>query len=1597
MDIILRLGLVDYNAIAEIADAIVSSVELHAPAVLSESSCSMWLTIFDVRNSQSPHSSQVTADRMLRWLFSKWTPSEYKRSHSSSVSIMALIGASDNFNHRSQATQKLIYYDAWDIIRILFMTTDRSPPPHHGRSFSSLGPLAIAELRASQNSQLAEYLLLLRCESGFLAQPRSVAGASTNVHQNRSVPMDNIILRFCTSEVEKTLKDFKGLGIERAHTLSSDLVRNVSILCVVCSQFSTGRSCAPPERTGALKRNTDSLIKILANFISRTDCDQLLVDSVLEVIAPSLPLVASLNSLGSDDLGISSLISFISEALAGRLKPRDSIDTMDIDFDFDSQASNNVSKGEGFDAPRDDMTASMCLSSARVTISATLYFLASGLDSVVDTLDDSLALNASSARVPEAFRHYMVNLPADDFLLCKRLISDILESSLHLTSEDGEALLQSAVDNFLHDHEYERSEVAIGLCVQLMGGTAMTWTDRSSDAYGLGTDIYVWLITKLLKAGAASPVVQIKIADLFQKLLQIQPDYARDQQLPSVRTSLFSLLQNGNIPLKFHIIDGLSEIFSFFVLSKHDAVFEDVHESLPNDPQSVEAMALRLLGFARLGAAWHTLLRRCVYHIFEAAGLVSESTEHAARCNQEISQSLGLDNSRALFRLFASQLFYTWMDTGQGIEDIPYSIFGYNSLALLLEDLQDEVYGQVAMRNNKNEVPVLLKALEVSQEELAKKNFSKAAGYAIAWDQCRGHAKNGLTHENALREVLGEQPYKALLRQQFPCVLAVLISTMEELDQVETAIHKYPEFKRVGDNLAEMRNISSSDVPLPADQQPVFQAKYIFNEIKRLCHRTDYDAANFWTPDCFVYVMRYMIDKIHPALGSLRACSVIRKIRFLVALAGPMSFEGYPLQMTLSSLRPFLTDAQCAEDTLGIVRYLLQHGKPSLMDHLSFVAGNSLSILISLRVFLSSSQDSTTQESQHLATVHKAQEFDKWFSEYLESFVREQLKETNSRSTKASLELFQSMVHAARDVRTTGNAVKGSPEGNLLMALLRDDASDRRLLDGPSQSLAYSLLCREFHAPPSFREDLLGDAEISAKFATQVWKSSQRSNNSEQYLVWAARVLGRSYSASGEVQESLRRAARASNGANLRSRNSRTSRTLIVENLAAVLQGDEPRKAGLAEQTLREILTEKENEHPEEIQRIEEVKGVLPAALISGLTMNGAFKIPLLQPEARNSLQDNAYPQKRKDLSLWISDLCVSLAKSAWQDGVVNALPKYLTEIPSLSEELFPYILHLALERDLDSGETVRMAMSDAYRKWFQRAEDDAVPYLKVILRSILYARTQRFPRENNIADRINWLDIDYLDAAEAAVKCGMHRPALLLAETHASQPAKPSRRSSVLPQQQLVPLQLQLSIYSNLDEPDSFYGVEQEPNLGSVLGRLEYESDGFKGLLFHGAKMDSEMRRLGSISPSDSSGIVRDLTMLNLNSLTHAISSNETFRDIGNNLNHTLEVAQKLEQWDIRAPPSKNCEAAAVYKAFQGINGSTDLVTVRKHLDQSFLETIVASTGPNTSAKTLQSSFRTFAVLNEIDEIMTAGNADELKNTWLDIRDRAGWMKEAR
>ena len=332
-----------------------------------------------------------------------------------------------------------------------------------------------------------------------------------------------------------------------------------------------------------------------------------------------------------------------------------------------------------------------------------------------------------------------------------------------------------------------------------------------------------------------------------------------------------------------------------------------------------------------------------------------------------------------------------------------------------------------------------------------------------------------------------------------------------------------------------------------------------------------------------------------------------------------------------------------------------------------------------------------------------------------------------------------------------------------------------------------------------------------------------------------------------------------------------------------------------------------------------------------------------------------------------------------------------------MAERLFPYILHLVLLDEYDGDRAVRETMSKAVRTWFERNDEDNSPYNRVLIEAVLYLRSQRVPKENTRVDRDQWLEVDFLKASSAAVVCGMFKSALLFAETSSGQPKikSSSRRSSVLVDPPKLPVDLQLSIYKNLDEPDSFYGIERASNLSSVLDQLEYEAAGVKSLLFRGARLDSQIRRSNAMESTDSRGMVKSLISLNMNSITHSLLSNDQFKGMGDDVvDSTLHTARRLGQWDIKAPEGNYTESSTLFKVFQGLHNATDVVNARSHIDRQLLATMNFLSGRGSSSVPSKARLRTLAVLAEADELLSTTRPDERLDFGDQIKSREKWMR---
>lgn len=1496
------------------------------------------------------------------------------------------------------AANNAYHCSARDMLQIIYAALDIPLNLTKPSSFVVLGPLSRVQRWKTRYRSLAKYLLLLDQDEDPLTRAparSSLPHVSNAEHQATNTEVR--VLEYCISEVERTRERWQEASVESVQAITAAMIRIVTNLCITASAI-VALSNARDRRVVALEVSTDKLIQAFVSTLSKLQTEQYKIDGVLETCARNLPDLRAYSEFGITMFrrsGLGMLSRHLSRALANRVEIKQSFyteddDFMDIDNREDSQTTLDMASNE-HDVPRHADQAETDVAALRASTSSYLYLIAALIDEKP----------GNETQIPTQFVDHVRDSSANDLLHSRQFVRSLLHSGLQLSKADCLNLLERLSDALVapRAREHNSSEVANGMLVEFLIGTSLIWgpnerDPKAKELYENIEDMYTYYVKGLEKGGIRrSPHLQAVVASLLHGLLKHHPNFEQDPKLPSVRTTLFQLLFESEITVKYHIAERLPSMFEDFVLTEHDKILQDVDDNLPSEDDGLEGISLRLLVLSKLASRWHTLLRSSIYRIFATAGSVKQAAHHAQRCIFDVAIARGIASSQQLFQLFAPQILFTWLDRDRGnkIASIPYLTFDYSSLAALVRDVEAEAVGQAMMFGRQEEIEYLARLLGTTTVNLLCKNMGKAAAYTISWDTCKGSSRNKAepSYANLLREIVGRETYYRLVQTQFPQVLAYIVQTCDQEERVGRSLEKRPPLTPAAKLLSEMLNISHSSQDYNPGIEPSFNAFYLPDQLERLCRRTGYVLDDFLSPSTFTYVMRTLLDRIHPALGSLYARSMIRKIRIIIALAGPVAYEGYPLQMALQSLRPFLSDMQCTEDTAGIMQHLFERGSQYLRQHLNFVTGIGLSTLISIRAFLGQGQDSTTQHSQQVSTRNTATKFHLWLTGYLQAHAEAISLTERSSSVRA----FRSIITAASQVRAEGNSIRDSDESRLLLEILRDVQSGRRLLNKTSREVALTLLCQNFKLAGTAREDVLGQDHEAVEYAGLVWESCRGSNVGEGYLLWAARVLGRAFGARGEIKQTASASLRLIPAdQSPRAPLGKISKETIIKEIVDLFYSDERQEVSLAENAIRYLIARlPKNERQYET----EVYNAIPDAIGNALVL---FISDPSVPDSipKEALEVAAAPTKHKSVAIWVRDLAISLCAVAPDDPILGALPAVLHGIEHMAERLFPYILHLVLLFEYEGERRVRVILSAAALTWFHNCSHQSAPYVRIIIQAILYLRSQPVPKEATRTDRDRWLEVDFLEASRAAATCAMYRSALLFAETSSGQLAvkSASRRSSIMVPSPRLPTDLQLAIYKNLDEPDSFYGIDRDYNLTAVLDRLDYEGDGVKGLIFRGARLDSQMRRQNELDISDTRGTFRSLVMLNMNSITHSLLANDHFRDKGNDaVDTTLHTARKLGQWDIKAPDSNHTESATLFKAFQGLHLAKTMGQAREVFKKELLVTMNYLTDRDSSSIPTNTRLRTLAALTEADEVLRADNPDYLLDVWDHMRAREKWM----
>ncbi|KAH7143969.1 hypothetical protein EDB81DRAFT_797010 [Dactylonectria macrodidyma] len=1557
---LLEVDVLPYHLISEDINNIVTTADVNGPGALCDASIALMLQVLHIRNSRIPSASQSTCNHIVRWIFLRWNPGEanYASYHSIHVEPLDLV----------------------NLLRACCGTQPLTAVPH--QDIVSGGTLGETWKSSREIEPFSRYALLLKdgqqkkpSEGSYdflqtntlipIVDPSTVY-ASKKLILELFYPKLGELAELCISWAKRTNEGGIQISFDRFQSLLSASLIGTMLLPQIGDLNSTQSSSVESTIMDIVKKS----LGVAMDSVE----PPAFIELILRTIRPLLPDLSttSLNRMHTDDIGLLHLLAKIWDMIEQKTTQNasgDRVDLMDLDDEFDSQSSRTSSTSSSGTIPR--LNAQMSMDPRAFYIDTKtrlrLFFM----------IDEDVS---QVGHIPDHYVDFLLSLADDELLMCQKLLVELFTSDLVVTPHSASGIVQR-MGELVSRLDYQCCEVALSICIDVIDGLHRVWLNDKQDLADSVGDLYNHFVKVCLTSNIFSPNAQISMAKLLFTLLRADSDYGKDLGIDSCRTTLLQILQNGPMVVKYAIAENIADFFDLFILTLHDGVFVDVLGSLPRDPRDTTGIAFRLLVLSRLACRWPTLLRRCTYHIFETPGKITNSAEYATRCLDEVSRTLHLESPKALFRLFSRQLLYTWLE-GDSIEDIPFSIFGFDSLPDLLRYAQAEAIGLTVMRGQDETSTELARLLGTTERELVRQNFTTTVAYSMIFGDAKGGADKGRGVEH-IKKLLGNKSYVEAIYINFVDIVALYFDLIDQDNSAEMIFARYPNLDCARMIMEKITGIAHSPTDLPANQQPMFKARHLIRGLNRLCQTTEFQFHELWTPALVVSVARKLFNTVHPALGPLHACAVLRKVRFLISLAGPAVLESYPLEMLLNSVRKFIVDSECADDALGISQYLLAEGSQHLINTPRFLAGYALSALASLRVFLESSQASTTQESMFKATMSKAQKFHGWLGKYLENYDSPSFKSADQGKA------FKSITQSAARIRSSGNAERGTFESKLLLDVLEDGNSDHQLLDDPSRQLALGLLCGDFSIPVSSRDDIIETDKDATNYATAIWKSCNAQNLSDEYLSWAGRVVGRSFSASGEIPTGILRESHLAQYHKMAPGPNGSEMGLLYL-LQELTSNPDSSTAGLAEAALRTAVSQAAVQEDEPL--IVACQRSLSESLLLTSQWGAYTSPPSDQGTAVSTVNDRDVWTEDITSKHWLPQLSAHLAQSVPDSTILSVLSPILAKVEDFAEDAFPFVIHLVLYFQLNQQQALKRTLSGALKDWLQSKTPAAKDNQKLLINTLLYLRTQEYPKETSIADRLNWLEVDYGLVSASASRCGMHKTALLFAELVSSESSRSSRRSSAIRETDIS--DTLLTIFENIDDPDAYYGLPEEASLSKVLARVEYENDGSKSLAFRGAQYDSNIRLKNPMSESDGQSLVKVLGTLGLSGLSNSLLlTQQTLEATPESLESTFSTARKLEIWNLPAPASDN-HAVTVYKAYQSIHQATDVTFVRSAVHDGFSRTMSSLKAHGLNATALRKRLGALASLAELDDVLGVSDSAEMASLLTKFKSRSEWMR---
>ena len=352
--VLLDLDVLPYGDIADTVVAILDSLELQGPTSINDASLALLGWLMEARAADNPTTATATAERLISWIFQKWSPNSFVDK--------------DLASHLSSTTKPV------DIIHALARCRGQSRNGQSSSSPTLCGSIGRAWYAREFTADLTEYLLLQVKETYMATSEKQPTPESASAAAKPALSASVLIVDGLEAELSRTLEAWERIAADRPQSLLPDMITTVLGLAIVSTAIIDQSDERIARRMEGIRRKTDGLLKAVMNVLSHSDCEVERVDVALIAVADYLPIFSTEIDRANYSNDWASLCVRLSSALRQRkdakTNPATSQEDMDIDMGFESQHSEVLESAASESSHRDIVCLSTDQASFRRQITA---------------------------------------------------------------------------------------------------------------------------------------------------------------------------------------------------------------------------------------------------------------------------------------------------------------------------------------------------------------------------------------------------------------------------------------------------------------------------------------------------------------------------------------------------------------------------------------------------------------------------------------------------------------------------------------------------------------------------------------------------------------------------------------------------------------------------------------------------------------------------------------------------------------------------------------------------------------------------------------------------------------------------------------------------------------------------------------------------------------------------------------------------------------------------------------------------------------------------------------------------------------------------